>query len=89
MMPYAWSNIGEVPYCFSRSSIKFQGHRGKNADFDLFSRLLLQFESSDGFEMMHKAWYSKEEVSCYFSMSSIKYQGHTEWKNYDLNQIWV
>ena len=27
MMHKAWSSIEEVPYCFSRSSIKFQGHR--------------------------------------------------------------
>ena len=26
MMRKAWSNIEEVPYCFSRSSVKFQGH---------------------------------------------------------------
>ena len=26
MMHKAWSRIEEVPYCFSRSSIKFQGH---------------------------------------------------------------
>ena len=26
MMHKAWSSIGEVPYCFSRSYIKFQGH---------------------------------------------------------------
>ena len=26
MMHKAWSSIKEVPYCFSRSSIKFQGH---------------------------------------------------------------
>ena len=26
MMHNAWSSIEEVPYCFSRSSIKFQGH---------------------------------------------------------------
>ena len=25
----AWGSIEEVPYCFSRSSVKFQGHRGK------------------------------------------------------------
>ena len=35
MMHKAWSSIEEVPYCFSRSSIKFQGHTGqKNANFD-------------------------------------------------------
>ena len=31
----AWSSIEEVPYCFSRSSVKFQGHKGsKIVDFD-------------------------------------------------------
>ena len=35
MMHKAWSNIEGVPYCFSRSSVKFQGHTGeKIADFD-------------------------------------------------------
>ena len=30
-----WSSIEEEPYCFSRSSVKFQGHTGhKFADFD-------------------------------------------------------
>ena len=35
MMHIAWSSIGDLPYCFSRLSVKFQGHRGqKIADFD-------------------------------------------------------
>ena len=35
IMHEAWSSIGEVPYCFSRSSVKFQGHAGqKIAHFD-------------------------------------------------------
>ena len=35
MMHKAWCSIEEVPYCFPRSSIKFQGHKGqKIADFD-------------------------------------------------------
>ena len=34
-MPKAWSSIEEVPYCFSRSSVKFQGHRAlKIVEFD-------------------------------------------------------
>ena len=35
-MHKAWSSIGEVPYCFSQSSIKFQGHTGqkKITNFD-------------------------------------------------------
>ena len=35
IMLKAWSSIEEVPYCFSRSSVKFQGQTGqKIADFD-------------------------------------------------------
>ena len=35
MMHKAWCDIEEVPYCFPRSSMKFQGHTGqKIADFD-------------------------------------------------------
>ena len=29
MMHRAWCCLGEVPYCFSRSSVKFQGHPAK------------------------------------------------------------
>ena len=29
MMHKAWSSIEEVPYCFWRSSVKFQGHTAK------------------------------------------------------------
>ena len=35
MMHKAWSSVDEVPYCFSRSSVKFQGHTAlKIAEFD-------------------------------------------------------
>ena len=35
MMHRAWSNIVEVPYCFSRSYVKFQGHTAlKIVEFD-------------------------------------------------------
>ena len=35
MMRKAWSSIEEVPYCFSRSSVKFQGHIAlKIVEFD-------------------------------------------------------
>ena len=35
IMHTAQSSIEEVPYCFSRSSVKFQGHMGpKIANFD-------------------------------------------------------
>ena len=32
MMHKAWRSIEEVPYCFSRSSIKFYGHTGGKID---------------------------------------------------------
>ena len=31
MMHRAWYCLGEVPYCFSRSSVKFQGHTAKKS----------------------------------------------------------
>ena len=35
MMHKAWCCLGEAPYSFSRSSVKFQGRMGqKIADFD-------------------------------------------------------
>ena len=35
IMHEAWSSIADVPYCFSRSSVEFQGHVGqKFADYD-------------------------------------------------------
>ena len=35
MMHNAWSSVEEVPYCFSRSSVKFRGHTAlKIIDFD-------------------------------------------------------
>ena len=94
MMHKAWCSVEEVPYCFSWSSIKFQGHTGqKNHQFWpklSVSGLSLQFEFTEGFEMMHKAWCSiEEEVPYYFSRSSIKFQGHTGWKINDLDQIWA
>ena len=85
--------VEEVPYWFFRSSIKFQGHTGqKNRWFwpELsISELELQFEFTDGVEMMHKARCSIEEVVYYFLRSSIKFQGHRGWKMYDLNSIRV
>ena len=65
-MHKAWSRIEEVPYCFSRSYVKLQGHTAKkNRRFWpqlSVSGLQLQFEFTDGFEMIHKAWRSIQEV---------------------------
>ena len=68
-----WSSIEEVPFCFARSSIKFQGHTGpKIVDFDpnweFSGGLLHEFELTDGYEMMHKAWSGIEEVPYFFKI---------------------
>ena len=81
MVHRAWSSIVEVPYCLSRSYVKFQGHTAlKIIEFDpnwAFYGQQLQFEFTDGYEMLHKAWNSKGEVPYCFPRSSIKFQGHT------------
>ena len=59
MMHKGWRSIEELPFCFSGSSVKFQGHTAKkNRRFwpELgVSELKLKFEFTDGIEMMHKA----------------------------------
>ena len=52
------------------------------------SGLYIQFEFTNGFEMMHKAWRNIEEVPYCFSRSSIKFHSHTGGKIDDLNPIW-
>ena len=80
-MNTVWCRLEDVPYCFSRSSVKFQGHAAhKIVDFDtnwVFPDCNFQFEFTDGYGMMHKAWNNIEEVLYSFSRSSIKFQGHT------------
>ena len=133
MLHKAWNSKGEMPYCFSRSFIKFQGHTVQNiTDFDpnwafpdyrpvaafkslrfaLFkvihqisrphgsknrriwprlgvSGLLLQFEFTNGYEMLHKAWGSIEELPYCFSRSSVKLQGRTALKIVEFDSNWA
>ena len=93
MMHRAWSSIVEVPYCFSRSYLKFQGHTDlKIVEFDPnwgVSGQQLQFEFTDGYEMLHKAWNSKGEVPYCFPRSSIKFQGHTGQNITDFDPNWA
>ena len=85
----AWSSVEEVPYYFSRSSIKIQGHTGdKIADFEpnwVFPDCNSSLNSPMVFEMMHEAWSSIKKLSCCFSRSSVKFQGHCGQKN---RQFW-
>ena len=80
-----------------RCHIVLQGHMlnfkatwGKHRQFWptlKVSGLYLQFEFTDGFEMMHKALRNIEEVPCCFSRSNIEFLGHTDLKIYHLNPI--
>ena len=82
MMHKAWNSIEEVPYCFARSSVKFQGHTGSK-NRQLWPKLAvsgLKFQYTNGYEMMHKAWSRIEEVPYCFSRSYVKLQGHTALK---------
>ena len=92
MMHKASSSIEQVPYCFSRSSVKFQGHAAlKIVEFWPklgVSGLYLQFEITDGYEMMHKAWSSIEEEPYCFSRSYVELQGHTVKKIVDFYPNW-
>ena len=53
------------------------------------SGLLLQFEFTNGYEMMHKAWSNIEEVPYCFSRSSVKFQGHTALKTVEFDPDWA
>ena len=53
------------------------------------SGLLLQFEYTNGYEMMHKAWSSVEEVPYCFSSSSVKFQGYTALKIAEFDPDWA
>ena len=92
MMHKAWSSKEVVPYCFSRSYVKLQGHTAKKIiDFDpnwVFPDCN-SFEITDGYEMMHKAWSSIEMVPYCFARSSVKFQGYTALKIVKFDPNWV
>ena len=92
MMHKAWSSTEDVPYCFSRWYIcqiaRSLGSKNRRFWPKLgVSRLYLQFEITDGYEMMHKARSSIKEVPYCFSRSYVKLQCHTAKKSSNLTQI--
>ena len=93
MLHKAWSRIEEVPYCFSRSYVKYQGHTTKKNRWFwpkfAVSGPYLQFEFTNGYEMMYKAWRSIEEVPYCFSRSYVKLQGHKALKIVDFDPNWA
>ena len=62
MMHNAWTGIEEVPYCFSRSSVKFQGHTGQRiADFG--PNLAFPVCNSSLNSQMSMKWFTELEVA--------------------------
>ena len=73
MMHKAWSNIEEVPYCFSRSSVKFQGHTALK---------IVKFDPNWAFPDCNSSVNSPMAMKCYTKLKTAKercpvvFQGH-------------
>ena len=73
MMHKAWSSIGEVPYCFSRSSVKFQGHTALK---------IVEFDPDWAFPDCNSSLNSPMAMKCYTKLETTKerwpivFQGH-------------
>ena len=73
MMHKAWSSIEEVPYCFLRSTIKFQGHTAKK---------IVKFDPNWAFPDCKSSLNSPMAMKCCTKLEtakercSIVFQGH-------------
>ena len=73
MMHKAWSSIEEVPYCFSRSSVKFQGH---------IALKIVKFDSNWAFPDCNSSLNSPMAMKCCKKLETAKkrcpivFQGH-------------
>ena len=83
-MHRAWGGIEEVPFCFSRSSIKFLGHTSRK------SSILIQIGRFRTVTPVWIYWWLGNHAqslmqhvrgALLFSRSSVKFQGHTGKKN--------
>ena len=73
MMHKAWSSIEEVPYCFSRSSVEFQGHTALK---------IIEFDPNRPFPDCNSSLNSPIAMKCYTKLETAKaicpivFQGH-------------
>ena len=73
MIHKAWSSIEEVPYCFSRSSVKFQGHTALK---------IVEFDPNWAFPDCNSSLNSPMAMKCYTKLETAKercpivFQGH-------------
>ena len=93
MIHKAWCCLEEVPYCFSRSSIKFQGHMAKKK-----SSILTQvgrFRTVTPVWIHQWLWNDAQSLkqhrrgALFFSRSSIKFQCHRGQKIADFDPNWA
>ena len=93
MLHKAWSSIEKVPYLFFKVIRQIsRSHGSKNHRIWPklgVSRLLLQFEFTNGYEMKHNAWSSIEEMPYCFWGSSVKFLGHTAKKIVNFDPNWA
>ena len=79
MLHKAWNSKEEMPYCFPRSSIKFQGHMGQN---------ITDFDPNWAFRTTGRSQLSNpSDLPC--SRSYVKLQGHTALKIVKFDPNWV
>ena len=92
MMRKAWSGIEEMPYCFSRSSVKFQGHIAlKIVEFNpnwAFPDCNSRLNSPMAMKCCTKR-NSKEEMPYCFPRSTIKFHSHTGQNITDFDPNWA
>ena len=73
MMHRAWSSIVEVPYCFSRPHVKFQGHTALK---------IVEFDPNWAFPDSNSSLNSPMAMKCYTKLETAKercpivFQGH-------------
>ena len=73
MMHRAWSSIVEVPYCFSRSYVKFQGHTALK---------IVEFDPNWAFPVSNSSLNSPMAMKCCTKLETAKercpivFQGH-------------
>ena len=93
MMHKAWRRIEEVPYCFSRSSIKFQGHT-QDKKLLILTRIV-RFQTVNQVLIHQWIWNDAQSLTLsrrgtvlFFEVIHQIWRSHG-WKIDNLNPIWV
>ena len=90
MLYIAWSRIEEVPYCFSRSSVKCQDNLGQKST--ILTKIGRSQTGTPVWIQVAMEWCTKlevAEVSYYFSRSSAKLQDRMKHNFVDFEPNWA